>query len=235
MRCGPSISLLAAVIGATLLAQAFQHLGRPFMSELSGQESAAETFSTPKPENPLWEKATFGSGCFWCSEAVFQELKGVKSVKSGYSGGEAADPSYELVCSGTSGHAEVIQVTFDPSVVSYPQLLEVFWATHDPTTLNRQGNDIGTQYRSVIFYHDESQKAQAEHYKKRLNESGALKGRVVTEIAPLVAFYPAEAYHQDYFQRHSRQSYCTYVIVPKLEKFRKVFRERLSSQPPKSP
>lgn len=205
------------------------------MSESSGQEAAAETSGKPEPEDSRWEKATFGSGCFWCSEAVFQEVKGVKWVKSGYSGGTVADPSYEVVCSGTSGHAEVIQITFDPSVVSYPQLLEVFWATHDPTTLNRQGNDIGTQYRSVIYYHDESQKAQAEHYKQRLNESGALKGRVVTEIAPLAAFYPAEAYHQDYFRRNRRQSYCTYVIVPKLEKFREVFRDRLKRHPSKSP
>ncbi|HEY6565624.1 MAG TPA: peptide-methionine (S)-S-oxide reductase MsrA, partial [Pirellulaceae bacterium] len=154
--------------------------------------------SVPKPQEPELAKATFGSGCFWCSEAVFQRLKGVQSVASGYSGGGAQEPTYEQVCSGTTGHAEVIQVTYNPSEITYAELLEVFWGTHDPTTLNRQGNDVGTQYRSVIFYHDADQHRQAEEYKRRLNESGTFRKPVVTEIAAFDRFFSAEKYHQNY-------------------------------------
>jgi peptide-methionine (S)-S-oxide reductase len=173
------------------------------------------------------EKATFGCGCFWCTEAVLQQLKGVHSVVSGYSGGGLPNPTYRDVCSGTTGHAEVIQISFDPKVISYPELLEVFWKTHDPTTLNRQGNDVGTQYRSVVFYHSDEQREQAEHIKRKLDESGAWGAPIVTEIAPLAAFYPAETYHQNYYNDNPRQPYCSVVIGPKLDKVKKVFQDKL--------
>jgi peptide-methionine (S)-S-oxide reductase len=179
------------------------------------------------------EKATFGAGCFWCSEAVFLQLKGVKSVVSGYSGGHAKSPTYEQVCSGTTGHAEVIQVTYDPSVISFPELLEVFWKTHDPTTKNRQGNDIGTQYRSAIFYHTDEQRRLAEEYKKKLDASGAFRAPIVTEITAFKEFYPAEDYHQNYFARNPTQAYCNAVIPPKLDKLKKVFADKLKTAPPK--
>jgi peptide-methionine (S)-S-oxide reductase len=175
------------------------------------------------------QTATFGSGCFWCTEAVFLPLKGVHSVVSGYSGGTVHNPTYEQVCSGNTGHAEVIQVTYDPDVVSYPQLLEVFWKTHDPTTLNAQGNDVGTQYRSVIFYHNDEQKRLAEEYKRGLDSSGAFNRPIVTEIAPFHKFYPAESYHQNYFEQNPRQAYCSYVIQPKVDKFKKVFADKLKT------
>jgi peptide-methionine (S)-S-oxide reductase len=175
------------------------------------------------------ETATFGSGCFWCTEAVLQHLNGVKSVVSGYSGGQKADPTYEQVCSGNTGHAEVVQVRYDPQVVSYPDLLEVFFRTHDPTTLNRQGNDVGTQYRSVIYYHDDKQREIAERVKRELDASGAFDAPIVTEIAPLSTFYPAEDYHQNYFNQNPEQSYCAFVIQPKVEKFKKVFKDKLQT------
>lgn len=174
-----------------------------------------------------YKLATFGGGCFWCTEAVFQELKGVVKVVSGYSGGSVANPTYQQVCSGTTGHAEVVQVTYDPKVVSYPELLEVFWKTHDPTTPNRQGADVGPQYRSVIFYHDDEQRRLAEAYKKKLEDAGVFSAPIVTEISPYRNFYPAEAYHQNYFRTNPNQPYCRAVIVPKIEKFRKVFRDKL--------
>lgn len=171
--------------------------------------------------------ATFGAGCFWCVEAIFQNLNGVKSVVSGYSGGTIKNPAYKEVCTGRTGHAEVVQVTYDPSKISYDELLEVFWQTHDPTTLNRQGADMGTQYRSVVFYHNDKQKELAEGYKKKLNESGAFDKPVVTEISPFTAFYKAEDAHQDYYNQNQDQPYCTFVIQPKLEKFKKVFKDKL--------
>ena len=170
--------------------------------------------------------ATFGGGCFWCVEAVFQELKGVEKVVSGYAGGHVPNPTYEQVCSGKTGHAEVARITYDPEVVSYPELLEVFWKTHDPTTRNRQGNDVGTQYRSIVLSHDDEQKQLAESYKAKLDASGAFNRPIVTEIVPLEKFYPAEDYHQNYYRLNSRQPYCQFVIVPKLEKFRQVFRDK---------
>ena len=173
------------------------------------------------------ETATFGTGCFWCTEAIFQELEGVTKVTSGYSGGHVPNPTYKEVCTGTTGHAECIQVEFDPSKISYDELLEAFWKSHDPTTLNRQGNDIGTQYRSAIFYHNEEQKETAEKYKAELDASGAFDKPIVTEISPFTIFYRAEAYHQDYYNENGSQPYCTFVIRPKLEKFRKVFKEKL--------
>ncbi|SFI75014.1 peptide-methionine (S)-S-oxide reductase MsrA [Planctomicrobium piriforme] len=175
------------------------------------------------PSDSALATATFGSGCFWCTEAVFLSLAGVKSVISGYSGGPAPNPTYRQVCTGNTGHAEVIRVTFDPTVVTYPQLLEAFFFSHDPTTLNRQGNDVGTQYRSVIFYHDDEQKRQAEEIIQKLDESGAYGSPIVTEVSPLINYYPAEDYHQDYFALHGHEPYCQMVVRPKVEKFRKAF------------
>ena len=178
-----------------------------------------------KPTN--MEIATFANGCFWCTEAIFEELKGVASAVSGYTGGQTKNPTYKEVCEGTTGHAECIQITFDPNIISYDELLEVFWKTHDPTTLNRQGNDIGTQYRSAVFYHNEIQKQKATQYKNELNESGAWSSPIVTEISPFTVFYPAENYHQQYFEVNGNANpYCQFVIQPKLEKFRKVFADK---------
>ena len=173
------------------------------------------------------EVAILGAGCFWCVEAVFEELNGVISVESGYMGGHVKNPTYREVCTGTTGHAEVAKVTFDPDVVSFKEVLEVFWQTHDPTTLNRQGADVGTQYRSAIFYLSEEQKETAEYYKKKLDESGAFNGPIVTEIVEASTYYPAENYHQDYYALNPNQGYCQFVIRPKLEKFRKAFAEKL--------
>jgi peptide-methionine (S)-S-oxide reductase len=175
------------------------------------------------------DTASFGTGCFWCTEAIFQRLNGVIKVTSGYSGGSVPNPTYEEVSTGTTGHAECCQIVFDPSVISYDELLEVFWKTHDPTTLNRQGNDVGTQYRSVIFYHSPEQRAKAEHYKAALNDGGAFSKPVVTAIEPYKNFYSAEEYHQKYFEYNPGQMYCRLVIAPKVEKFEKVFRDRLKS------
>jgi len=171
--------------------------------------------------------ATFGSGCFWCTEAIFERLNGIVKVESGYSGGKVENPTYEEVCTGSTGYAEVTQITYDPSTISYDELLEVFWKTHDPTTLNRQGNDVGTQYRSVIFYHNEEQKKLAEKYKSELDKSGAWDKPIVTEISPFTNFYPAEGYHQDYYENNPNQGYCAFVIAPKVEKFEKVFKNKL--------
>ncbi len=173
------------------------------------------------------DTATFGTGCFWCTEAIFQQLDGVLKVTSGYSGGNVANPTYKQVTTGTTGHAECVQVVYDPQKVSFDELLEVFWQTHDPTTLNRQGNDVGPQYRSVIFYHDAEQKQKAEKYKEELNKSGAWDNPIVTEISPYKDFYTAENYHQDYYNNNGSAPYCYYVIRPKLEKFKKVFKEKL--------
>lgn len=173
------------------------------------------------------ETATFANGCFWCTEAIFQQLRGVSGVTSGYSGGHVANPSYEEVCNKTTGHAECLQIEFDPTVISFEELLEVFWNTHDPTTLNRQGNDVGPQYRSAIFYHSPEQQQKAESYKQQLDRSGVFKDPIVTEIVPFTIFYPAEKYHQEYYNHHGGQSYCAFVIRPKVEKFRKMFGEKL--------
>ena len=177
------------------------------------------------------ETATFGTGCFWCTEAIFKELEGVISVMPGYSGGQTLNPTYKEVCSGGTGHAECTQIVYDPSKISYDELLEVFFKVHDPTSLNRQGNDVGTQYRSVIFYHNDEQKRLAEKYKTELDRSGAYDKPLVTQIAALEKFYPAENYHQDYYEYHKdKNPYCAVVIRPKLEKFRKVFGEKLKAK-----
>ena len=177
--------------------------------------------------NESVELATFGNGCFWCTEAIFQNLEGVEKAESGYMGGKVKNPTYKEVCSGLTGHAEVIQVTYDPQKISYDELLEVFWKTHDPTTLNKQGADEGTQYRSAIFYHNSEQKQLAEQYKNKLTEADAFERPIVTEITEASVFYKAEDYHQNYFNLNGNAPYCAYVIQPKLEKFKKVFKEKL--------
>ncbi|MFD0997997.1 peptide-methionine (S)-S-oxide reductase MsrA [Ohtaekwangia kribbensis] len=195
-----------------------------------GQKSKQATSTTTMANESAREGlaiATFGSGCFWCTEAVFQNVEGVEKVESGYSGGKVKNPTYKEVCSGLTGHAEVIQVHYDTAKVSFEELLEIFWKTHDPTTLNRQGADEGTQYRSVVFYHNEEQKKLAEKYKAELDKSGAFDNPIVTEISPYTEFYKAEDYHQNYYNLNGNAPYCSYVIQPKLEKFRKVFKHKL--------
>lgn len=173
------------------------------------------------------KEVTFGAGCFWCIEAVFEELRGVKSVESGYSGGRIENPTYNQISTGTTGHAEVARIIYDTDIISFKELLEVFWKTHDPTTLNRQGNDVGTQYRSAIFYHNATQKQEAEFYKAELGKAGAFSNPIITEISPLNNYYKAENYHQDYYSINPNQGYCQYVIAPKMEKFRKAFKDKL--------
>jgi peptide-methionine (S)-S-oxide reductase len=224
-----SLRIIAVIIVAVLIYFAVTYWrGGPTMSRNHPFQVAADA-KEPAPTPEGLQKATFGSGCFWCTEAFFQRLKGVESAVSGYSGGRTQNPTYEDVCSGTTGHAEVIQVTYDPKVISYPELLEVFWQTHDPTTLNRQGNDVGTQYRSAIFYHDDEQRKQAEHYKAELDKSGAFRGPIVTEITAFAQFYPAERYHQNYFNANGGAPYCAMIIRPKVDKFEKVFRDKLKN------
>jgi peptide-methionine (S)-S-oxide reductase len=173
------------------------------------------------------EVATLGGGCFWCTEAVFQQVQGVLAVESGYTGGQVDDPTYEQVCSGETGHAEVVRVTFDPAVISYREILEIFFATHDPTTLNRQGNDVGTQYRSAIFPHSQAQRETAEALMRELTEQRLYDAPLVTRIEPEQPYWPAEAYHQNYYRQHPNQGYCAFVISPKLAKFREKFAHRL--------
>lgn len=185
-------------------------------------QSAVSTESSPSGQTEI---ATLGGGCFWCVEAVYQELKGVLKVESGYTGGRISDPTYREVCSGMTGHAEVVQVTFDPVQVSYADVLRVFFAVHDPTTLNRQGNDVGTQYRSVIYYHTEQQRDSAEAIKKEAAE--AWDNPIVTEISPAEKFYKAEDYHQNYYRENPNQGYCSFIITPKLKKFREKFADKL--------
>jgi peptide-methionine (S)-S-oxide reductase len=174
------------------------------------------------------ETATLGGGCFWCTEAVFLGVEGVLSVESGYAGGETQHPSYEQVCDGTTGHAEVVKVEFDPAVIGYGEILEIFFATHDPTQLNRQGNDVGTQYRSSVFTHSDEQRKTAFEVIEQLKRDGIYDGRIVTEVVPLDGnYFPAEAYHQNYFEQHPNQGYCSFVVAPKVAKFRQKFAHRL--------
>ncbi len=186
--------------------------------------------SSPAAEAGDTELATFGSGCFWCTEAVFQQMKGVQSVVSGYSGGSVKNPTYAEVCSRTTGHAEVVQIRYDPKIISYEELLEVFWRSHDPTTLNRQGGDSGPQYRSVIFYHSARQKHLAELYKQKIDAAGVYPRPLVTEITPYVEFFPATGDHQNYYASNPRAGYCSVVIAPKVEKIRAVFAHRLKDR-----
>lgn len=196
-------------------------------SEAIGNGKEKENMNTA--ENNKLELATFGAGCFWCVEAIFQRIEGVEKVVSGYSGGHVKNPSYKEVCQGTTGHAEVCQLSFDPDVVSYEELLEVFWQTHDPTTLNRQGNDVGTQYRSAVFYHNDRQKELAKKYKTELDNADIFEDKIVTEIVPYTEMFVAEDYHQNYFNQNGSQPYCSIVIQPKVEKFKKVFKDKLKN------
>ncbi|MBV6645410.1 MAG: peptide-methionine (S)-S-oxide reductase MsrA [Cyclobacteriaceae bacterium] len=173
------------------------------------------------------DTAIFGNGCFWCTEAVFQQVEGVLSVTSGYSGGDVKNPTYRLVCTGTTGHAEVARLIYDPKKISFEELLEIFWKTHDPTTLNRQGNDVGPQYRSAVFYLNDEQERKATAYKKKLNDAGIWTKPIVTEITAFTNFYEADDYHQNYYNLNQSQPYCQYVITPKLDKFEKVFADKL--------
>jgi peptide-methionine (S)-S-oxide reductase len=177
------------------------------------------------------DTATFATGCFWCTEAKFQQLKGVKKVVSGFSGGTVANPSYKEVCTGTTGHAEACNIIYDPALITYDELLEAFFVAHDPTQLNRQGNDVGTQYRSAIFYHNAAQKQKADYYIGKLNDAKAYKNKIVTQVTPYKVFYKAEDYHQNYFNLNKGSNpYCQYVIQPELDKFKKVFKNKLKQQ-----
>lgn len=176
------------------------------------------------------DTATYGEGCFWCTEAVFERIKGVKSVESGYAGGDVVNPTYEQVSTGTTGHAEVSQITYDPDVVSYKELLEIFFKTHNPTQLNRQGNDVGPQYRSAIFYHNEKQKELAEQAKKELDKAGVYDKKIVTEISPIKNYHKAEDYHQDYYAKNPNAGYCSFVISPKIDKLEEVFKDKLKEK-----
>jgi peptide-methionine (S)-S-oxide reductase len=192
-------------------------------SSTSNNVKAKEPMST----NKQLDTATFGGGCFWCMEAVFQDLRGVEKVESGFSGGHVKNPAYREVCEGTTGHAEVTQITFDPSVITYKDLVDIFWHVHNPTTLNQQGNDVGTQYRSVIFYHNEEQKKIAEASKAEATQTKVWPDPIVTEISPFTVFYKAEDYHQNYFKNNPNQSYCVYVVNPKVQKFKKQYHDKL--------
>jgi peptide-methionine (S)-S-oxide reductase len=190
--------------------------------------------SQPKTEakggdmsNKNFDSVTLGGGCFWCVEAVFQRLQGVAKVVSGYSGGKIENPTYKQITTGTTGYAEVVRVFYKPEIITFEELLEVFWMTHDPTTLNRQGADVGTQYRSVIFYHNDSQKKIAQRYKQQLNDDGTFDSPIVTEISPMTNFYEAEDYHQNYYNDNSHQPYCSFVITPKIQKLEKLFEQKL--------
>jgi peptide-methionine (S)-S-oxide reductase len=204
----------------------FTHFPRePTIEKDTTVKGSADRTTEVKAPSDNGEVATLGAGCFWCVEALFQIIEGVESVVSGYSGGDVDNPTYEEVCSGSTGHAEVCQITFDPRKISYGELLTVFWQLHDPTTLNRQGADVGTQYRSVIFYHNEEQKRLAEKHKKELDATGRWHQPVVTEISPYKIFYRAEDYHHNYYNLHQGQPYSTIVIKSKMEKFKKVFKD----------
>lgn len=197
------------------------------MADAAQEAIKARAAAASLDQDTALRNATFGSGCFWCTEAVFQQLKGVHKVVSGYSGGHVKNPTYEQICTATTGHAEVVQVTFDPKVVSYAELLDAFWHSHDPTTPNRQGNDQGPQYRSVVFYHDDEQRALAEETKKKLDAANEFGAPIVTEIAPLTDFYSAEKYHQNYFNDNPGNPYCAYIIRPKVEKVRAKYADKL--------
>ena len=196
------------------------------LESFSAMLDLSQKNETMNEQNKL-EVATFGEGCFWCTEAVFERLEGVEKVVSGYAGGHVRNPSYKEVCTGQTGHAEVCQIFFDPDVITYEELLDVFWHTHDPTTLNRQGNDIGSQYRSVIFYHNEEQKKVAEASRSDMDASGTFGDPIVTEIKPFDNFYEAEDYHQDYFANNPNQPYCTFVVKPKVNKFTAKYQDKL--------
>lgn len=221
-----AVTFIAAIFFITACGQSKISEQNTKQGTMKTEETGTGAQNTVETNHTI-DTATFGAGCFWCVEAVFQRLEGVISVKSGYSGGAVKNPSYREVCSGRTGHAEVVQIVYDNSKVSFDELLEVFWKTHDPTTLNSQGNDHGTQYRSAIFYHNEAQRQKAETYKKELNDAKAYPNPIVTEIVPFTNYYPAEDYHQNYYNQNGEEGYCKYVIQPKVEKFEKVFKNKL--------
>lgn len=210
---GWMLSLSIAILGCTARA--------------NNENDRSMTQSLSSTDESQLQTATFGAGCFWCVEAPFLEIKGVEKVVSGYMGGTTPNPSYEEVCTGRTGHAEVCQLSYNPNIISYDELLEIFWTIHDPTQLNRQGQDIGTQYRSVIFYHNEEQKSKAQTYKERLIKANAYDAPIVTEISPVSTFYEAEDYHQNYYNMNPNQPFCHFVVRPKVEKVRQVFRDKL--------
>ena len=219
---------LLTVLAIIISWQACAQQDNPGNSTNNSPKAIMNTNDTPLPADSRYDTATLANGCFWCTEAIFEELKGVISATSGYTGGHVVNPTYKEVCTGTTGHAECLQIVYDPKLISFDELLEVFWQTHDPTTLNRQGNDVGPQYRSGVFYHNEEQKQKASEYKEALNKSGAFDNPIVTEITPFETFYPAEDYHQEYFANNENNNpYCRIVIRPKLDKFRKVFKDKL--------
>jgi peptide-methionine (S)-S-oxide reductase len=216
------ITLYAGLVALVSCAQ------KPAEKSNAISSTKINTLNMEKSVTTTTDTATFANGCFWCTEAIFEELKGVVSATSGYTGGQSENPTYKEICTGETGHAECLQIVYDPSVISFDELLEVFWETHDPTTLNRQGADVGTQYRSGIFYHNQEQKEKAEKYKAELDKSGAFPRPIVTEITAFSKFYPAEDYHQQYFENNENNNpYCKIVIRPKLDKFRKVFKDKL--------
>lgn len=214
-------TMKSVIYFALIITNSFTACGQAPKKDPSKQKSSSKSSSMGT------ETITFGSGCFWCTEAIFQQVKGVEKVVSGYSGGHVVNPTYEEVCGKETGHAEVCQLTFDPSQVSVDELLEIFWQTHDPTTLNQQGNDIGPQYRSVVFYHNQHQKERAEYFLNELNKSGAYDKPIVTTIESYKNFYKAEIYHQNYYNQNGNQPYCYFVIRPKLEKFEKAFKNKM--------
>jgi peptide-methionine (S)-S-oxide reductase len=214
---------------AIILKISFIFIAAIFTTSCNASNHETNIVNYPEVNMQKTETATFGAGCFWCVEAIFEEVNGVIRVESGYSGGHVANPTYEEVCTGTTGHAEVVQVTYNPEIISYIELLEVFWKTHDPTTLNRQGPDVGTQYRSVIFYHDEAQRKLSMEMKQKLNQAEIWENPIVTEISPYDAFYRAEDYHQDYYSQNTSQPYCAFVITPKLKKFHELFADKLKA------
>jgi peptide-methionine (S)-S-oxide reductase len=220
--------LLAAFTAATAFVSCAQNNTQNKTMTTAKTEPVA---SSNLPASEKLDTATLGTGCFWCTEAIFEQLDGVHSVVSGYSGGHVNDPTYKEVGTGESGHAECVQIVYDSSVLSFDELLEVFWQVHDPTTLNRQGADVGPQYRSVIFYHNDVQKNLAEKYKTELDKSGAFEKPIVTTLEPFTKFYTAEEYHQEYYALNKNENpYCSIVITPKLEKFKKVFKDKLKKQ-----
>lgn len=224
------MELLKTVLLGILLSISMSACAQQGNHEKYEQSKTFKAMNEQKPANGMEKKldtATFGAGCFWCTEAQFQQLKGVEKVESGYTGGIIENPTYKQVCTGTTGHAEVTNIYYDPSVISYDELLAAFWVAHDPTQLNRQGNDVGTQYRSSIFYHNAEQKQKAEEYKQKLNEEKAYNKDVVTTIEPFTKFYKAEDYHQNYYNQNSNEGYCQFVVKPKLDKFKKVFKDKL--------
>jgi peptide-methionine (S)-S-oxide reductase len=225
MKLKLNLKIAVTMVAAFFFIQGFSQ--NKTNSSKNKMNSATFQQNINNQSNAHIDTATFGAGCFWCVEAVFQRLNGVISLKSGYTGGKIKNPTYKEVCSGLTGHAEVCQILYDNTKITFVELLEVFWKTHDPTTMNQQGNDHGTQYRSAVFYHNEQQKLLAEKYKKDLNAAHVYPNPIVTEVTPASTFYEAEDYHQDYFNANGSQPYCKFVIQPKVEKFEKIFKDKV--------